>query len=151
MAVKKMRKFNQKKEEESKSELIQCKCAKPRDFNDPDSDTCGKFCRYLNSEEQKELIFKKADAIWANSGYQIHNFVVPAEWWRVWCDYVNIEYKSLQEHFKDRKVNISDASKWAEKEPLSTLKITEESEVEFDIRTFRNDGKSYLNSSKTHL
>ena len=106
--------------------------------------TWGIYWKLLSPSEQKDLIFSKASCASANSYIGRHNRVVPAQWWRVWCDYVNIEFKSLSEHFASAKASISRNEKFSTKEALTTMKISEESDVEFDIKSINDQ---YLNEN----
>lgn len=147
VTLKKMRSFNQKNDcseplivpDEKVAITKTCKCTKKRDLRTSMEEPCGLYCKYLNPNEQKDIVFKRTLGICANTNFEKYNFVLPADWWRIWCDFVNIEYKSLQDHIKDSRAQASDSSKCANKAPMSTLQITEESDVDFDLRTFMNE------------
>lgn len=150
-----MRKFKRKEAEKADSLAFKakvssskCTCTKPRNFRDSQFETCGKFCKHLSASEQKDIIFKRPVTVCGNTAFEKHNYVLPAQWWRVWCDFVNIEYKSLREHFKHNKAMNPDASKCAEKEPMSTLKITEESDIDFDLKSYKAEEFSSEFNSK---
>ena len=63
---------------------------------------CGEYCKNLPPSTQKDIIFKNcfsiATPIYSNSNN--YDRVVPAKWWKEWCDYVNIEFRTLRDHFE---------------------------------------------------
>ena len=73
-------------------------------------DPCGKFCRYLRPQEEREIIRellpeKNQDPTKLNGaldGVVERKFVICARWWRQWCDYVNLEQK-LAEYNRTRQ------------------------------------------------
>jgi len=143
--VKKMRMYNQKQvltkgiinltdDGEGK-----CICTSSRGIKDNDLETCGRYCKYLSACEQKDIIFRRSIGVGANAMLERHNRVLPAQWWKVWCDFVNIQYKSLKDHFQEGRAFFGAAQKWIEKESASPHRISEVSEVEFDLKTFTQE------------
>ncbi|CAI2385216.1 unnamed protein product [Moneuplotes crassus] len=111
-----------------------CICREPRNLKDPESKSCGTYCKYLSSNEQKDIIFRKYQLICAQSISERFEYVLPADWWKIWCDFVNIEYKTFAQHCKDTR--LAAGSFLPSKTPGSTLRISEESDIEFDMKTF---------------
>lgn len=38
-------------------------------------------------------------------------YAISAKWWREWCDYVNVEFKPLREHFRDAQIKLTNILK----------------------------------------
>ena len=63
--------------------------------------TCGKLCKNLTPQEQREIIQAKIreeygclmnKANFGRSGEK--KYLISAIWWREWCDYVNFDWQS---------------------------------------------------------
>ncbi|CAI2382906.1 unnamed protein product [Moneuplotes crassus] len=117
----------------------ECVCQSPRNFKDPDSKSCGNYCKYLSSDEQKDVIFRKYQAVCAQAMSDQFEYALPAEWWRIWCDFVNIEYKTLEQHCKDARVQAGSFNQCEGKAPGSTIRVSEESDMDFDSKIFEQD------------
>ena len=67
---------------------------------------CGKFCKFLTPEQQYNAVFKCKNYFeWAQHRNQEY-YIVPASWWREWCDFINVEYNTYTELLKvDNKPN----------------------------------------------
>lgn len=118
-----------------------CACTQSDNGRASKLSTCGVLCRYLSASEQKDLIFRKSSVVCANSIGEKHNRVIPAKWWRVWCDFVNIEYKSIGEHFKTNRAQVAGNPKCSMKDPMSTVWISEESDIDFDLKSYQHGSK----------
>ena len=105
--------------------------------NDIDNNSCGVYCKNLSQTVQKELIFRSTSPVWINSFREKYNRVIPTQWWKVWWDYVNIEFKSLSDHFQFWRELYNKHAKCSMKEPLSTMKISEESDIDSDIKSLK--------------
>lgn len=65
------------------------------------SKMCGKYCKFLNATQQYKAIFKCRGYLITSRKKSVEQlYIVPAEWWRQWCDFVNVEYNTYANELK---------------------------------------------------
>ncbi|CAI2365832.1 unnamed protein product [Moneuplotes crassus] len=71
--------------------------------------SCSKYCKFLSPDQQLEIITTET-ASPANS-LELE-YAINSDWWRTWCDYVNVEF-----------LQISNSLKFSLKKPLCAKKV----------------------------
>ncbi|CAI2363512.1 unnamed protein product [Moneuplotes crassus] len=75
--------LNDSQEEET------CQCE--GGFSTPPKAYCNQFCKYLSPDQQLKIIATESTC--KNEDSLEGEYAINSEWWRAWCDYVNIEFQ----------------------------------------------------------
>ncbi|CAI2365389.1 unnamed protein product [Moneuplotes crassus] len=71
-----------------------CDCESSKSINPSINDTCGGYCKNLSAKEQIEFLRKTFEI--PRYIREAQEYAISAEWWRSWCDYINIEFQTIR-------------------------------------------------------
>jgi hypothetical protein len=101
---------------------------------------CGELCVNSTAEMQKKIILQVLWVVDLNQWTDNRHFAISTDWWRQWCDFVNIEFFDPIE-FKDQNDN-------GQSKPLKALFLSDwdiTSILDNTLVNIQNGKSCYLN------